>query len=253
MREYGVRKLKCTISYDGTNFYGFQIQPKLRTVQGELEKALMKLHKGDDVSLQASGRTDKGVHAIGQVVHFETAYTIPEAHWKKALNRLLPGDVYIKEIQEVPSHFHARYSALDKEYHYLVWNTYEPDVFRRNYVYHFPYALDLRAMQEACHYLQGEHDFTSFSSTQATVKGSKIRHLYEVRCEKNGHEIRFIFRGNGFLYRMVRIMVGTLLEIGQGKRNPADIPHLLEQKDRRLVGKTAPARGLYLYHVNYNK
>src|SRR5699024_12333557 len=112
-------------------------------------------------------------------------------------------------------------------YHYLVWNTYEPDVFRRNYVYHFPYALDLRAMQEACHYLQGEHDFTSFSSKQATVKGSKIRHLYEVRCEKNGHEIRFIFRGSGFFFRMLQIMVGLLIVIVHGTRNLSVFTHYL--------------------------
>ncbi|GGB49296.1 tRNA pseudouridine synthase A 1 [Lentibacillus populi] len=246
-----MEKIKCVISYDGSGFAGFQIQPKKRTVQGELEKALMTIHKGAHVRIQASGRTDTGVHAKGQTIHFETPFTIPEANWKRALNTLLPGDLYINEVEKVPSSFHARYDVIEKEYRYYVWNEKETDVFKRNYAYQFPYALDIKAIQDACSYLEGEHDFTTFSSAKATTRGSKVRTLYQASCEKRGSEIEFIFRGSGFLYNMVRITVGVLLDIGQGRRRAGEIPYLIEQKDRRLVGETIPPQGLYLWRVRY--
>ncbi|MBT2217133.1 tRNA pseudouridine(38-40) synthase TruA [Virgibacillus dakarensis] len=246
-----MEKIKCVISYDGSGFAGFQIQPKKRTVQGELEKALMTIHKGAHVRIQASGRTDTGVHAKGQTIHFETPFTIPEANWKRALNTLLPGDLYINEVEKVPSSFHARYDVIEKEYRYYVWNEKETDVFKRNYAYQFPYALDIKAIQDACSYLEGEHDFTTFSSAKATTRGSKVRTLYQASCEKRESEIEFIFRGSGFLYNMVRITVGVLLDIGQGRRRAGEIPYLIEQKDRRLVGETIPPQGLYLWRVRY--
>lgn len=249
MKQVG--KIKCVISYDGANFSGFQIQPHKRTVQGELEKALMKIHKGEFVRVYASGRTDSGVHAKGQAIHFETSYDIPMENWPRALNTLLPNDIYVKHAEKVPKSFHARFDVVEKEYHYFIWNEKETDVFKRNYVYQFPYELNLAAMQEACTYLEGEHDFTTFSSAKATTKGSKVRTLYQVSCEKHNSEIEFIFRGSGFLYNMVRILVGILLEVGQGKRNAKEIPFLLEQKDRRLAGDTVPPQGLYLWEVKY--
>lgn len=244
-------KIKCIISYDGTNFSGFQIQPRQRTVQGELEKALRRIHKGNHIRIQASGRTDTGVHAKGQTIHFETTYSLPMNNWKMALNTLLPGDLYVQEVDQTDDTFHARYDVVEKEYRYYVWNERETDVFKQNYFYQFPYQLNMQAMQDACNNLEGKHDFTTFSSAKATIKGSKIRNMYEVSCSKDGNQIEFVFRGSGFLYNMVRIIVGALLDIGQGKGSPNDIKNLLVEKDRRLVGDTVPAQGLYLWKVKY--
>lgn len=248
-----MQKVKCIITYDGSGFAGFQIQPKQRTVQGELEKALTKMHKGSHVRVHPSGRTDTGVHAKRQTIHFETPYNIPESNWKRAINTLLPGDLYVKEVKLASALFHARYDVVEKEYRYYIWNEKEPDVFKRNYVYQFPYTLDIEAIQEACREVEGTHDFTTFSSAKATTKGSKERTLYQVSCALRGGELEFIFRGNGFLYNMVRIIVGVLLDIGQGRRKPADIAALLASKDRRLVGETLPPQGLYLWDVKYEE
>ncbi|MBC5638582.1 tRNA pseudouridine(38-40) synthase TruA [Ornithinibacillus sp. BX22] len=244
-------KIKCTISYDGTNFHGYQVQPDKRTVQQEIEHALEKIHKGEKIHIHASGRTDTGVHAKGQTIHFETNLDIPGNSWRKALNALLPSDVYVTHAEIVSNDFHARYNVVEKEYRYFLLNTKNPDVFRRNHVYHFPYKLDIEAIQEACRYLEGTHDFTTFSSAKATVKGDKVRTLYEVSCNQDNGQIEFIFRGSGFLYNMVRILVGTLIDVGQGKISPPDIGTLLEAKDRKYAGKTAPAQGLFLWRVSY--
>jgi tRNA pseudouridine38-40 synthase len=246
-----VPKIKCKIAYDGTNFFGFQFQPEKRTVQGEIELALKKIHKGEKVRLQASGRTDSGVHAKGQTIHFETNLTMSNSSWKKALNTLLPDDLYIHHTEEVPMEFHARYDVREKEYRYFVLNNLEPDVFKKDYVFHYPYRLDIDAIKEACQYLKGTHDFTTFSSAKATVKGEKIRTLFDVTCHRVDDQIEFIFRGSGFLYNMVRIIVGTLLEVGQGRKKPADIKAILEAKNRKYAGKTAPAHGLFLWNVTY--
>lgn len=248
-----MEKIKCIVSYDGTEFAGFQYQPKQRTVQGELEKALKKIHKGHFIRIHPSGRTDAGVHAMGQVIHFETPLNLGASSWMRAINTLLPGDVIVKGTAHVGEDFHARYSARQKEYRYYVLHQQERDIFRRHYVHQFPYNLDIELMQEACRYLVGTHDFTTFSSHKATIKGSKVRTLDKVACTVKEDTIEFIFRGDGFLYNMVRIMVGTLLDIGQGRRKPADIHELLAQKDRRVLGKTAPPEGLYLWEVNYEK
>lgn len=246
-----MEKVKCIISYDGSQFSGFQIQPKKRTVQGALEKALTTMHKGAHVRIQASGRTDAGVHAKRQTIHFETPYSIPKANWKQALNTLLPGDLFVQDVSFVRNSFHARYDVMEKEYRYYVWNEKEPDVFKQNYAYHFRYNIDMAAVQEACSYIEGTHDFTTFSSAKATTKGSKVRTLFQVTCEKQGSEVEFIFRGSGFLYNMVRIIVGVLLDVGQGRRKPEDITALLGKKDRQLVGETVPPQGLYLWNVKY--
>lgn len=239
------------MSYDGTNFAGFQIQPKQRTIHGEIEKALKKIHKGKHVRIQASGRTDAGVHAKGQTFQFESSYDIPESNWKQALNTLLPNDLTIDDVQRAPIDFHVRYDVQETEYRYYVWNDSKHDVFKRNYFYQFPYKLNIPRMQEACRYLEGEHDFTTFSSAKATTKGSKIRTLSNVTCKQHGSEIEFVFRGNGFLYHMVRIIVGALIDIGQERRLPEDVPVLLAQKDRQLLGETVPPEGLYLWDVTY--
>lgn len=247
-----MQKYKCVIRYDGTNFAGFQIQPNERTIHGEIEKALRKLHKGQEIRIQASGRTDAGVHALGQTFHFETDLDLPLENWSRALNTLLPEDIYMEEITPVERKFHVRYDATMKEYRYYVQNTLTRDVFNRNYRYHFPYQLDVKKIEEACTYFEGKHDFTTFSSRKATTKGSKVRTLYEVTCHSDGENLEFVLRGNGFLYHMVRIIIGVLLDVGQGRRAPEDIPFLLKQRDRQLVGETVPASGLYLWEVMYD-
>lgn len=246
-------KIKCVISYDGTNFSGLQIQSRERTVQGELEKALAKIHKGAYVKVYPSGRTDKGVHAKAQAVHFESDYNLLPADWKRALNAMLPPDVHVSEAEEVPASFHARFDVLEKEYRYFISNEQEPDVFKRNYVYQYPYTLDIAKMQEAGKYIEGTHDFTTFSSAKASVKGSKVRTLLEVSCHRDASQIEFVLRGHGFLYNMARIIVGTLLEAGRNKLKPAEIPHLFDQKDRQLAGDTVPPQGLYLWNVRYEQ
>lgn len=244
-------RMKCVIAYDGSAFSGYQIQPDKRTVAGELEKVLKKMHKGESVRIQGSGRTDTGVHAKGQVIHFDTALQIPEESWKRALNSLLPDDIYIKDVKKAEEGFHARYDAKSKEYRYYVQTTPEPDVFKRKYVCHFPYELNMEAMEKAAAYLKGTHDFTAFSSVKATVKGSRVRTLYELSCKSYDEGIYFVFHGDGFLYNMVRIIAGFLLDAGRGKRKPEEIPALFEAKDRSKVGLTAPPEGLYLYKVIY--
>ncbi|WP_217588908.1 tRNA pseudouridine(38-40) synthase TruA [Lentibacillus saliphilus] len=244
-------KVKCTISYDGTNFNGFQIQPGQRTVHGELEDVLYKIHKQQHIRVSASGRTDTGVHAKGQVIHFTSPLEMAEVKWKKAMNTMLPEDIYVHQVERVSDAFHARYDAISKEYRYVIHCEQEPDVFKRNYVYHYPWDINIERMQAACRHLEGTHDFTTFSSAKATTRGSKVRTLYKVSCEQNGSDITCVFYGDGFLYNMVRIMVGALRDVGTGKLDPDDIPKLLEKRDRRLAGATAPAQGLYLWRVDY--
>lgn len=248
-----MERIKCTITYDGSGFAGFQVQPDHRTVQGSLEKVLAKIHKGETIRIQASGRTDTGVHAVGQVIHFDTPLTIPERNWKQAMNTLLPDDVRIVHVERVNDAFHARYSVKQKEYHYIVLNREDPDVFRRDYALHFPKCLDIEAIQAACKHLEGTHDFTTFSSAKSSVKGSKIRTLFHASCRKKEDDIEFVFRGSGFLYNMVRIMVSALLDVGIGKRRPEEIPALLAAKERGQLGKTISPNGLYLWEVSYHE
>lgn len=248
-----MEKLKCTVSYDGTHFSGSQIQPNKRTVQSEIEKALLRIHKGKPIQIYSSGRTDAGVHARAQVFHFETDLKIPLANWKKALNTLLPADIDIKQVEQVPLDFHAQFDAIEKEYRYFVYNSKERDVFKRNYTYFYPYEIDIKRIQKACSLFEGTHDFTSFCSARSTAKGSKERTLYEVSCKKQGEEIQFILRGNGFLYHMVRIIVGVLLDSGSGKIERADIEEMFRKKNRTFAGKTIPPEGLFLWNVKYEK
>jgi tRNA pseudouridine38-40 synthase len=245
------QRIKCIVAYDGTNFAGYQIQPNKRTVQGELEHALTTMHKGQSIRVFASGRTDAGVHAYGQVIHFDSPLTIPVNGWIKALNALLPDDIVVKEVEKVDSSFHARFSVTSKEYRYKVRITQEKDVFSRNYTFHFPYSLNYDAMKEAMQFVIGTHDFTSFCSAKTEIE-DKVRTIYEADFTISESELIFRFIGNGFLYNMVRILVGTILDVGQGKINPSDIPAIIEGKDRSLAGKTAPGHGLYLWKVYYD-
>ncbi len=247
-----MQRIKCTVSYDGTAFNGYQVQPGQRTVQGVLEKALTKVHKGKFVKVISSGRTDAGVHAIGQVFHFDTDFSIPEEKWPVVLNSILPDEVVIVSAKYVQDDFHARYSVKQKQYRYKVMLGERRSPFTRDFSLYYPYQLDLEAIQIAAHYFIGEHDFTSFCSTK-TDKEDKVRTIHNIKVEQDDLELTFSFTGNGFLYNMVRIIVGTLLEVGSGRKKPEEIPVILNKRDRKAAGKTAAAHGLYLWQVQYEE
>lgn len=244
-------RMKMVISYDGTNFSGFQVQPGKRTIQAEIEKALGKMHKTDQVRIVASGRTDSGVHAIGQVVHFDTQLQIEPNNWLRALQSLLPTDIEVVDIEKVDDHFHARYDATSKEYRYIILQREQRDIFKRHYAYWISDSLDVVKMKQALSYIEGKHDFTSFCAANSGVKGDKIRTVLQATIEAQGDELIFTIKGDGFLYNMVRIIVGTMVEVGKGKRNPEEIIDILQAKNRKLAGKTAPAHGLFLWNVQY--
>ncbi|QED45976.1 tRNA pseudouridine(38-40) synthase TruA [Cytobacillus dafuensis] len=245
-----MKRLKCVVAYDGTLFAGYQVQPKKRTVQGEIETALKKLHKGADVKIIASGRTDAGVHAKGQVIHFDSELQIPLSKWDIALNSLLPDDIVIVKTEEAEQDFHARFDAKGKEYRYFLHRSPKRDPFSRHYAFQYPYSLNISAMKEAIVHLLGTHDFTSFCSAKTEVE-DKVREIKEIELIEDNGELVFRFVGNGFLYNMVRILVGTLLEVGVGDRDPESILDILDKKDRSYAGKTAPGHGLYLWNVFY--
>lgn len=245
-------RYKCIISYDGTQFSGYQVQPNKRTVQSEFENTLRKMHKGEQINIVASGRTDATVHARGQVVHFNSPLSIPVEGWKKALNSMLPDDIRVRSVDIVEPDFHARFDVKAKEYRYRLLVIEEPSVFKRHFTYHYPYPLNLHAMKEAAGLLIGTHDFTSFCASRTEVQ-DKVRTIYQIGIEKQGDELILSFIGNGFLYNMVRIIVGTLLEVGNGKKDAKMMESILTRKDRSLAGKTAPGHGLYLWQVFYEE
>ncbi|WP_071461129.1 tRNA pseudouridine(38-40) synthase TruA [Bacillus massilinigeriensis] len=245
-----MKRIKCIVAYDGTNFAGYQVQPGKRTVQSELEAALVKIHKGHDVRVFASGRTDAGVHAKGQVIHFNTPLGLPEDRWIPALNSLLPPDIAIQHSKAVSPDFHARFDAVGKEYRYFIHRGKTRDPFKRNYSYQFPYPLALERIREAIPFLTGTHDFTSFCSAKTEVE-DRVRTLEEIELIEGDDGFVLCFRGNGFLYNMVRILTGTLLEVGSGERAPEELTEVLERRDRSAAGKTAPGNGLYLWEVFY--
>ncbi|MDV2887213.1 tRNA pseudouridine(38-40) synthase TruA [Alkalihalophilus pseudofirmus] len=246
-----MNRIACIISYDGTNFSGYQVQPNKRTVQLEIEQALKRVHKGQETSVTASGRTDAGVHAKGQVIHFDSPFRIPEAQWPKALNACLPDDIRVLSARYVQEEFHARYHTTGKEYRYRVLNAQDPDVFRRHHTAHVSYPLDIDKMRQAAGYLVGTYDFSAFCAANTSVI-DKVRTLYAVDIKEHEDELHFILRGNGFLYNMVRIIVGTLLEVGYGKRTAESVETALRTCKRNDAGKTAPPEGLYLWSVQYN-
>jgi tRNA pseudouridine38-40 synthase len=243
-------RYKCIISYDGSGFSGYQVQPNKRTVQSVLEAVLTKMHKGETVRVSGSGRTDAGVHAKGQVIHFDSPLIIPEDKWEKALNSLLPEDISILSVVSVDESFHARFHALGKEYRYVLHLSSKRNPFQRKFAYQYPYRLNIQAMDHASKFFLGTHDFTSFCAVKTEVE-DKVRTIETIDFTHEDDVLTIRFVGNGFLYNMVRILVGTLLEVGSGERSPEDIPIILAHKDRRLSGKTAPAHGLYLWQVFY--
>jgi tRNA pseudouridine38-40 synthase len=243
-------RYKCIISYDGSGFSGYQVQPKKRTVQSVIEAVLTKMHKGSSVKISASGRTDAGVHAKGQVIHFDSPLSLSVEKWELALNSMLPEDISVLSVKEADPAFHARFDANGKEYRYYLNQSPKRDPFQRNYAFHYPYPLNLEAMREASAYLLGTHDFSSFCSARTEVE-DKVRTIKTIEILQDEEKVSFHFIGNGFLYNMVRILVGTLIEVGSGKRKSEEIMEILEKRDRRYAGKTAPGQGLYLWQVLY--
>ncbi len=245
-------KYFMTFSYDGSNFSGYQKQPRERTVQACLENALKEINGGKAVSVCASGRTDAGVHAINQKAHFEIDKKIETDKLLRGINSLLPEDIYVKSIKEVSDDFHARFNAIGKEYIYII-NMGEYNPLERNYVYQYGKRLDLSAMERGLKYLEGEHNFKSFTKSNDEIEDyvRKISQTSIVRDSKDMNKIIITFVGTGFLRYMVRNMVGLIIEIGEGKRKPEDIIRILKEEDRTFAGKTAPACGLYLRNVFY--
>lgn len=244
-----MRNIKLTIEYKGTNYLGFQKQPKGPTIQGELEKALEILLK-ERAKVVGASRTDAGVHATGQVVNFRTSSRMEGKRIKSGLNGILPEDIVVKEALEVPISFHARRDAILREYCYLIWNESYPSVLKKEFVYFVPQPLNLGAMRQALKDLIGTYDFTSFCVASSSVKGC-TRTVKEAAIEKKGQLFLIRIQADAFVHQMVRSIVGTLIEIGLGKRKPEEMGEILESKDRRKAGKTAPAHALILTEVRY--
>lgn len=241
---------KLTIQYDGTRYDGWQRQGNTDdTLQGRLEGVLSRM-VGSPVEIQGAGRTDAGVHARGQVasVHLPQGYTPQEI--QNYLNRYLPEDVAVVEVAEVGERFHARLSAKGKEYRYHIRMGSVPDVFARKYSYRVEEPLDIAAMERAAQFLTGKHDFRSFCGNRR-FKKSTVREIFHIGVEVRGSDLTLIYRGDGFLYNMVRILTGTLLEVGLGQRTPESMVEVLEARERTAAGKTAPAQGLVLEEVYY--
>lgn len=244
-----MRCLKLTIEYDGTNFSGWQKQKDKRTVQEELEIVLEKILK-ESVSITGSGRTDAGVHALGQVATFKTEKTIKPQELLFGINTMLPVDIVVTNVEEENEAFNARNSAKKKHYRYVINNSKFPSALNAYREYHFKYFLDVEAMQMAADDLLGTHDFKAFSASGTTVKDT-TRTIYLLKVNRLQDRVIIDIVGNGFLYNMVRIIVGTLLDVGTGKSDICVIKNMLETKDRTLGGRTAGAEGLYLVCVEY--
>ena len=245
-----MKRLKATIAYDGSGFAGYQVQPESRTVQLELIKVLETIHKGKLVQVVASGRTDAKVHATGQVIHFDTDLSIPISGWLKALNVLLPEDIRVYSIEEVDGSFHARYHTTGKTYRYKWDRSQIISPFTRSLLVHVKQPLDVEAMRKAAQAIIGTHDFSSFCAANTAVV-DKVRTVRRLDFEEHGNELHMVIEGTGFLYNMVRIIAGTLAEVGMGRRKAEELEKIVAAADRDAAGITAPAHGLYLENVMY--
>ena len=255
-----LKNIKLTIAYDGTRFYGWQKQKNIRTVQGTLEKTIQKITRENEIKINGSGRTDAGVHAIGQVANFLTHNSMPVDRWKRVLNHHLPNDVTIKNAKALHQEFHARYSAKSKIYCYCIWNGVDnkkkfnaKQLFYRNYYYFYNRTLDIKKMQKAAKILTGKHDFSALSCVNKKAKNkSKIRILHRLEITRKDTKVFFILEANSFLYKMVRIIIGTLIDYSNYEGNDMNkIEKLLKQKDNHDAGQVIPACGLYLIKVKY--
>lgn len=246
-----MRNFKMILQYEGTRYQGWQKQASTEnTIQGKLETLLTRL-AGTPVLVQGSGRTDAGVHAYGQVANFKMDTKWTEQELMDAINGYLPEDIGVISLTEVPMRFHSRLHETGKIYRYRVLNSAVPHIFDRRYVYPVPESLDLAAMREAAGHLCGEHDFASFTSAKKGKK-STVRRIDRIQIERAGDEIHFLFQGNGFLYHMVRTIMGTLLSVGKGERSAQEIPEILKAGNRQKAGPLVPAKGLALMEVFYD-
>ena len=245
-----MRNIKLTIEYDGTNYQGWQVQPKGLTLQGVIEDQLKRL-TGESVHLMGSGRTDAGVHARGQVAHFKTRSTLDVFTLQRALNSLLPPDVAIRKVEEVDEGFDARRNCKTKIYEYCILNRSLRSVFNRGHSWHIPQKLALGKMRKATQRLIGEHDFASFRSAGSPTRTTVRRVIRADWKRRRDGLLIFEIEASGFLKQMVRAIVGTLVEAGRGKLTPEDVQTILESRDRKEAGPTAPAHGLFLKEVKY--
>lgn len=247
-----MRNIRLIIEYDGSRYQGWQRlggDSNANTIQGKLEAVLSKM-TGEDININGSGRTDAGVHAYGQVANFHTNCTISLDQIKDYLTKYLPSDIGIVKVEEASERFHSRLNAKEKTYLYRIALPGVSNVFARKYLWYFPENLDIEKMKEAASLLIGTHDFKGFSSIKKTKK-STIRTIYDIKIKKTKKEIQITYTGNGFLHNMVRILTGTLAEIGCGKMKPEDISKVLESTKRSDAGLTAPPQGLFLVSVEY--
>ena len=243
------RHLKLVLEYDGTAYHGWQVQPGLDTIQGCLEAALSQL-AGTPIQIMGAGRTDAGVHALGQVASCGVDLRLDDLALQRALNALLPKDIVVCAVESVPAAFDARRSARSKTYRYTLLRRAYPSALEGRYTLHVPHAVDMDAMAEAARCLVGTHDFSAFRAGTCAA-ATPIRTVRRAAWRAEGDLWRFEIEGNAFLQHMVRIIVGTLLDVGRGKRRPNDLPEILASRDRRRAGKTAPPHGLCLVAVEY--
>ena len=249
------RNLKLVVAYDGSDFSGWQVQPDCATIQGTLASAIGRI-TGEKVLPQGSGRTDAGVHALGQVATFTTESPIPAENLVIALNDILPASIRVREAGEVPADFHARRSVRSKTYRYRIYRAAICSPFLARYVWHYPYPLDESAMQQAASLVIGEHDFTSFAAVdpergREDENSTNVRQIFASSWNSQGEEFVYEVTGNGFLHHMVRNLVGTFLLVGKGTLTPPDVFGILQARNRSLAGATAPASGLFLVDVKY--
>jgi tRNA pseudouridine38-40 synthase len=264
-----MRNLRLVLSYDGSEFSGWQVQPDAATVQGTLASAIGRI-TGEKVLPQGSGRTDAGVHALAQVATFVTESSVPIANFVKALNDILPAAIRVLEVTEAPADFHARHSAQAKTYRYRIFRDSICPPFLARYVWHFPYGLDEDAMARAAGLVVGDHDFTSFAAVdpergrrgeEVSRENSRenlpqkmpenVRRIFSSAWERQERELVYTVRGSGFLHHMVRNLVGTFILVGKGTLQVADVTRILEARNRSAAGATAPASGLFLVSVEY--
>lgn len=241
--------IRLIIEYDGTAYHGWQSQKNALAIQDVIEGAVFEL-TGERSRLYASGRTDAGVHALRQVANFHTSSDIPSERFACALNGVLPEDIVIRHSEEADMSFHSRHDAKGKKYRYVIFNKEHRPALMRNRAWHVPYSLDLPAMEKAVEYLQGTHDFGTFMSSGSSVENT-VRTVTGTSIERRGELVLFEIAADGFLYNMVRIIAGTLVETGAGRISADDMPCIIGSSDRIRAGKTAPARGLYLVEVYY--
>lgn len=245
-----MKNYKIVLQYEGTRFQGWQRQESTdNTIQGKLEAILTKM-TGKKTEIDGSGRTDSGVHAMGQIANFHIDVQMTPQQIMDYINTYLPEDIGVISIEEVPERFHSRLNAVGKTYVYRVMNTSLPHVFDRKFVYVVPDVLNIQEMKKAASYLLGTHDFKSFTSTKRGKK-STVRTIEKIDIETIGDEVRLTFSGDGFLYHMVRILTGTLLEVGTGIRKAEDIPGVMDSKNRENAGYLVPGKGLCLIEVRY--